>query len=57
MPDDQEISVTSLFIRHWRLMLATPAICIVLAGLLTAVIPRRYESTMKFLVNTSGRIW
>ena len=48
---DQEISVTSLFARHWVAMLATTIACIVLAGLLTAVMPRRYESTMKFLVN------
>jgi uncharacterized protein involved in exopolysaccharide biosynthesis len=51
MPEDQELSVTGLFIHRWPVMIATPAICIVLAGLLTAVIPRRYESTMKFLVN------
>jgi uncharacterized protein involved in exopolysaccharide biosynthesis len=51
MPEDQEISITSLLIRHWRVMMVIPAVCIVLAGLLTAVAPRRYESTMKFLVN------
>lgn len=51
MPEDQEISVTSLLVRDWRVMVVIPAICIVLAALLTAVVPRRYESTMKFLVN------
>ena len=51
MPADQDISVTGLFERHWVAMVATPVLCIVLAGLVTTVIPRRYESTMKFLVN------
>ena len=51
MPADQDISVTALFERHWVAMLATPVICIALAALVTTIMPRRYESTMKFLVN------
>jgi uncharacterized protein involved in exopolysaccharide biosynthesis len=51
MPEDQDISVTGLFERHWVAILTTPVICIVLAALVTTVMPRRYESTMKFLVN------
>jgi uncharacterized protein involved in exopolysaccharide biosynthesis len=51
MPTDQDISVIGLFERHWAAMLTVPVICIVLAALLTTVIPRRYESKMKFLVN------
>jgi uncharacterized protein involved in exopolysaccharide biosynthesis len=51
MPTDQDISVIGLFERHWAAMLTVPVICIVLAALLTTVIPRRYESKMQFLVN------
>jgi uncharacterized protein involved in exopolysaccharide biosynthesis len=51
MLTDQEITVTGLFERHWVAMLATTVLCVVLAGLVTLLMPRRYESRMKFLVN------
>jgi uncharacterized protein involved in exopolysaccharide biosynthesis len=49
--EHNEISLTKLAARHWRMMLAIFFGCIGLAGLLTIVLPRRYESRMKFLVN------
>ena len=46
-----DVSLTALVAHHWRLMLVIVAGCIGLAGLVTLVLPRRYESRMKLLVN------
>ncbi len=46
-----DISLTRLAARHWRLMLLVFFGCIGLAGLVTIVLPRRYESRLKLLVN------
>jgi succinoglycan biosynthesis transport protein ExoP len=46
-----DFSLTKLAARHWRLALCVSFGCIGLAGLLTIVLPRKYESRMKFLVN------
>lgn len=46
-----DLSITKLAARHWRLALVVFFGCIGLAGLLTIVLPRKYESRMKFLVN------
>ena len=45
----------SLFLRmwrrHWKLTLLVTSSCIALAGLISHLLPHRYESEMKFLVN------
>ncbi len=48
---EKEISLLHLFTRHWRLSILIVCACIGLAGLVTAILPRTYESQMKFLVN------
>ena len=48
---ENEISLLHLFTRHWRLSILIVCACIGLAGLVTAIMPRTYESQMKFLVN------
>jgi uncharacterized protein involved in exopolysaccharide biosynthesis len=47
----EQISIFRLFTRRWRLSIAIVCLCIGLAGLVTLVMPRRYESRMRFLVN------
>ena len=45
------VSLVDLMGTHWRLMILITGACIGIAGLITVVMPRRYESRMKFLVN------
>ncbi len=51
MPIEKEVSLSQLFLNHWRLSIGIVLATIGLAGLVTTVMPRRYESHMKFLVN------
>lgn len=48
---DEDISLLNLGLRHWRLILVVFFASLGLAGLLTIIMPRRYESQMKLLVN------
>ena len=38
--------------RHWKLVVLVTLSCVLLAGLINHLLPHRYESEMKFLVNT-----
>ncbi len=49
--NEKEISLLQLVTRHWKLSVGIIAGAIGLAGLITLILPRRYESEMKFLVN------
>jgi uncharacterized protein involved in exopolysaccharide biosynthesis len=49
--NEEELSLTGLALRHWRMILGVFFACIGLAGLLTLAMPRKYESQMKLLVN------
>jgi uncharacterized protein involved in exopolysaccharide biosynthesis len=50
-PAAPEISLIQLLTRYWRLSVVVVCACIGLAALVTAVMPKRYEARMKFLVN------
>ncbi len=50
MTQRNEVTVIQLFKRHWRLMLATNVVLLLLAALITSVLPRRFHAEMKFLV-------
>ncbi len=47
---EQELSLAKLVTRHWRLMLCTMFGIVGLAGLVTILMPKKYESRIKFLV-------
>lgn len=47
----QDFSFNRPWGRHWRMAAVVTAACVVLAGLLTQILPHRYESEMKFLIN------
>lgn len=49
--NEKEISLLHLITRRWKLSVGIIAATIGLAGLITLILPRRYESEMKFLVN------
>ena len=43
--------ISLLFIRYWKLCLGIVALAILLSAVVTFVMPKRYESEVKFLVN------
>jgi succinoglycan biosynthesis transport protein ExoP len=51
VPFNKELSLSQLVLNHWLLSFAIIFTTICLAGLITLLIPNRYESQMKFLVS------
>ncbi len=50
---DQSLATITLL--RWRLILLCMVICILLAGLVTLVLPKKYESEVQFLVKNESR--
>jgi len=48
---DTDVSVTRLIAERWPIMLIVSIAFIVVAGVLTSFMPKKYESSMKFLVS------
>ncbi|MGC2657080.1 MAG: Wzz/FepE/Etk N-terminal domain-containing protein [Bryobacteraceae bacterium] len=48
---ESDLSLVKLLVHHWRIALITICVCVGIAGMITLLMPRRYESAMKFLVN------
>ena len=51
LAEESQISLLRLVRRHWKVLVAVTLLCMVIAALVTSLLPHRYQSEMKFLVN------
>ena len=52
MAKSYERTLINVWVRHWKLVALVTLSCVLLAGLINHLLPHRYQSEMKFLVNT-----